>query len=113
MLKKEVNNKNDVIMIIGNPHSKSLDNQDVWFYLERTLGTGKYHKLGQHVLRNNNVLVLYFDKYGVLKKKDFYDKDSINKVTFSDNKTENKLSKKSFVESFLESVKQKMYSNRR
>ena len=47
------------------------------------------------------------------KIKEFYNKENINKVAFSDGETENKLSGKSFVESFLESVKQKMYSNRR
>ena len=106
-------NKNDAITILGNPHSKSLDDDNVWFYLERTLGKGKYHKLGRHVLKNNNVLVLSFDKYGVLKIKEFYNKENINKVAFSDGVTENKLSGKSFVESFLESIKQKMYSNRK
>ena len=58
---------------MGQPHSKSFDNEDIWIYLERTLSKGKYHKLGQHVLKTNNVLVLYFDKYGILKdKNDLY-----------------------------------------
>ena len=65
-------NKNDVLNIIGHPHSKSINNEDVWIYLERTLNKGKFHKLGQHVLTKNNTLVLYFDKFGVLKQKEFY-----------------------------------------
>ena len=44
-------NKNDVINIIGQPHSKSINDDDIWIYLERTLTKGKYHKLGQHVLK--------------------------------------------------------------
>ena len=28
-------NKNDVIQIIGQPHSKSLNNDDEWIYIER------------------------------------------------------------------------------
>ncbi len=106
-------NKNDIINKLGQPHSKSFDNEDIWIYLERTLSKGKYHKLGQHVLKTNNVLVLYFDKYGILKNKKIYTKDNINEVNFSKNKTENQLSKRSFVESFLSSIREKMYANRR
>jgi len=106
-------NKNDVIKIIGQPHSKSINNDDIWIYVERTLSKGKYHKLGQHVLKKNNTLVLKFDKFGILKSKKIYDKNDTNKIAFSEKETKNELSKKSFVESFLESLKQKMYGNRK
>ena len=106
-------NKNDVVNLIGQPHSKSISDDNEWIYLERTLTKGKYHKLGQHVLKKNNTLVLKFDKFGILKDKKIYNKDSTNKVAFSENETKNELSKKSFVESFLSSVKQKMYGNRK
>ena len=102
-------NKNDIINKLGQPHSKSFDNEDIWIYLERTLSKGKYHKLGQHVLKTNNVLVLYFDKYGILNDKKIYTKENIKEVNFSKNKTENELSKRSFVESFLSSIREKMY----
>lgn len=105
-------NKNDVINMMGKPHSTSIDDNDTWFYIERTLSKGKYHKLGKHVLKTNNVLVLNFDKYGVLKFKEFLNKDDIQKINFSTAKTENELTKKSFVEKFLSSVKQKMYGNK-
>ena len=105
-------NKNDVIKIIGNPHSKSYNDDNTWLYIERTLSKGKYHKLGQHILKANNALVLNFDKYGVLKSKKVYTKEDIQRITFSNEKTENKLTKKSFIESFLSSVKQKMYGNK-
>ena len=106
-------NKNDVIRVLGQPHSISINDENLWLYLERSLSKGKYHKLGRHVLKENNVLVLNFDKYGVLKSKDFYNKNSIKKVSFSNKKTKNELSKKSFVENFLSSIKQKMYGNRK
>ncbi len=106
-------NKNDVIKIIGQPHTKSLDDEQIWIYIERVLTKGKYHKLGQHVLKENNTLVLDFNKYGVLSSKKFYTKDDIKKIKFTEKTTENKLSKRSFVESFLQSVKQKMYGQRK
>ena len=106
-------NKNDVIKIIGQPHSKSLNDDDTWIYLERTLTKGKYHKLGQHVLKKNDTLVLKFDKFGILKNKEIYGKNDTNKIAFSNKETKNELSKKSFVETFLSSLKQKMYGNRK
>jgi len=108
----EKSNQNDVLKIIGQPHTKSIDDENMWLYLERTLTKGKYHKLGQHVVKKNNVLVLVFDKYGVLKSKKIFDVKNSKKLVFSKDSTENQLSKKSFVEDFLSSVKQKMYGNR-
>ena len=70
-------NKNDIINIIGEPHSKSFDDENTWIYVERILIKGKYHKLGRHSLKTNNVLVLDFDKYGVLSGKKLFDKSDI------------------------------------
>ena len=102
-----------VIRIIGQPHSKSINSENIWIYLERTLTKGKYYKLGRHVLKTNNTLVLTFNKYGVLETKKFYSRDDLNKIAFSENKTENKLSEKSFIESFLTSIREKMYGGRK
>ena len=112
-LKLNVNNKNDVLKLIGSPHTKSISNEDSWIYIERILTKGAYHKLGQNVVKTNNVLVLTFDKYGILKKKDLLNKDDINKLKFSQKITENNLSKKSFVQNLLQSLRTKMYQNRR
>ena len=105
-------NKNDVIKILGNPHSKSIDNNNRWLYLERVLTKGEFHKLGQNILLDNNVLVLDFDKFGILSNKKLLTKEDKEDIKFSELKTENRLTKKSFVESFLSSIKSKMYRNR-
>lgn len=105
-------NKNDVINIIGNPQIRDENDENTWIYLERVLSKGKYHELGRNKLKENNVLVLNFDKYGILKLKELYKKDDINSIKFSKDKTENDFTKKSFVQKFLQSIKQKMYSNR-
>ncbi len=107
------NNKNDVIKIIGLPHVKSINNNNEWIYIERILTKGDFHKLGQNILKANNVLVLSFDKYGILKQKNLLDKDDINDLKFSKKITKNNLAKTSFVESFLSSIRSKMYSNRK
>ena len=87
-------NKNDVIQIFGQPQVKSQDNDDTWVYIERILSKGKYHKLGKHVVKENNVLVLQFNKYGILFEKNFLTKEDINKIAFSSNTTDNELTKK-------------------
>ena len=106
-------NKNDIIKIFGQPQIITNDDRLTWIYLERILTKGKYHKLGRHVLKENNLLVLKFDKFGILESKNLLDKDDIKKINFSKKITENELSQKSFVETFLQSIKQKMYSNKR
>jgi len=102
-------NKNDVIKLIGSPHSTSIKEEDTWIYFERTITKGKLIRLGQNVLKKNNILELKFNKYGILNNKKIYNKNNMNKVKYSVNKTENDFSQKSFVQKFLSSIKQKMY----
>ena len=102
-------NKNDVIKIIGNPHSVSIKDNDTWIYFERSTGKGKLYKLGQNVLKSNNILELKFDSYGILQNKQLYTKEDMNKVKRSKKFTKNEISQKGFVEKFLSSIRQKMY----
>ena len=106
-------NINDVIDILGQPHSKSISDDNQWIYIERVLTKGEFHKLGQNILKTNNVLILSFDKYGILKKKKIFDKKDIKDIKFSEKNTENKLAQKSFIEKFLNSLKTRMYSNKK
>ena len=106
-------NKNDVVKIFGQPQIKDSVDIDTWIYLERILTKGKYHKLGKHVVKQNNILILDFNKYGILKNMKLLNKEDINQIKFSKKNTENELSQKNFIRSFLESIRQKMYSNRK
>ena len=105
-------NKNDVIKIIGQPHSKSLNNDDEWIYIERVFVKGEYHKLGQHILKTNNILFLEFDKFGILINKKLFNKEDINKIAFSIKETENEITKSSFIQGLFSSLKAKMYGNK-
>ena len=105
-------NKNDVINVIGNPHSTSIKSEDIWIYFERTITRGKLIKLGRNVLQKNNILELSFDKYGVLTGKKIYNKDDMKKIKYSKSETKNDISKQSFVGKFLSSIRQKMYGKR-
>ena len=111
----DTTNKNDVVNILGLPQIKDKDKEkkEIWIYLERTLAKGKYYELGKHKLENNNVLYLTFNKYGILSSKEFLSKEKINKISFSKKFTENDISQKSFMQNFLQSIKTKMYGNRK
>ena len=103
-----VSNKNDTIQIFGQPSTKGMTNDNLWIYIERTLTRGKLTKLGKNYLKKNNALVLEFDKYGILRKKEFYNKDKMKRLTFTKNITENEIRKENFIYSFLSSIRQKM-----
>ena len=108
-----VSNKNDVIQIFGQPSTKGMTNDNLWIYIERTLTRGKLTKLGKNYLKKNNVLVLEFDKYGILRKKEFYNKDKMKRLTFTKKITENEIRKENFIYSFLSSIRQKMQTKRK
>ena len=108
-----VSNKNDTIQIFGQPSTKGMTNDNLWIYIERTLTRGKLTKLGKNYLKKNNVLVLEFDKYGILRKKEFYNKDKMKRLTFTKKITENEIRKENFIYSFLSSIRQKMQTKRK
>jgi outer membrane protein assembly factor BamE (lipoprotein component of BamABCDE complex) len=73
-------NKNDIMKILGNPSTKSKFDNDVWIYIERKQTQSELKNLGRMKIYKNDVLVLEIDNYGILKKKDFYNKDDMKKI---------------------------------
>ena len=106
-------NKNDTIKIFGQPATKGMTNNNLWIYIERTKTRGKLLKLGRNYLKKNNVLVLEFNKYGILVKKEFYKKENMKNIKFTKKITENEIRKENFIHSFLSSIRQKMISKRK
>ena len=106
-------NKNDTVFILGQPSTKGMVDDNLWIYIERTRTRGKLLKLGRNYLKKNNVLVLEFNKFGILTDKEFYDKNNMNKIKFANAVTENKLKRENFIYNFLSSVRQKMESRRK
>ena len=90
-----------------------MTDDNLWIYIERTRTRGKLLKLGRNYLKKNNVLVIEFDKYGIVKEKKFYDKDNMKKINFAKNITENDIRKENFIYSFLSSIRQKMQTKRK
>jgi len=94
--------------ILGPPSTKSTFDNDIWIYIERKTTTNNFFKLAKEKIIVNNVLVLEIDNYGLLVGKEFYNKDKMNDLDFSEETTETLISKKSFVYDFLSSMRQKL-----
>ena len=101
-------NKNDVKKTLGHPSTVAIFDNSIWIYIERTRARGKMLKFGQNVTSKNNVLALEFNEYGILVKKDFYNKNQINKINFTKNTTDTITREKNFIYSFLSSLRQKI-----
>ena len=101
-------NKNDIIALLGPPSTKSTFNEELWIYMEIQTSSSKLLKLGKKKLLKNNVLILDIDKRGVLSKNTFYNKENMNEIEFSEDTTQKKYTKNSFIYDFLYSVRQKI-----
>ena len=101
-------NKNDIKKILGNPSTKSKFDNDVWIYIERKQSQSKLMNLGKMKITKNNVLVLEIDKYGILKKKEFYNKDDMENIKIVEATTKAGFKKNSFIYDFMSSMRQKI-----
>ena len=101
-------NKNDDKKALGHPFTIGTFDNSIWIYIERTRTRGKLLKIGQNITNKNNVLALEFNEYGILTKKDFYNKNQINTINFTKDTTETISREKNFVYSFLSSLRQKI-----
>tara|TARA_B100001123_G_C14660681_1_gene769438 strand:- start:107 stop:565 length:459 start_codon:yes stop_codon:yes gene_type:complete len=101
-------NKNDIVKILGPASTKSTFDNDIWIYIERKTSTNHLFKLAKEKIIVNNVLVLEINSYGLLVKKDFYNKEKMNNLVFSENETKSLITKRSFVYDFLSSMRQKL-----
>ena len=101
-------NKNDIVKILGNPSTKSKFDNDLWIYIERKQTQSKLSNLGKMKININNVLVLEIDNYGILKKKEFYNKNDMKKLKIVDVNTERGFRKNTFIYDFMSSMRQKI-----
>tara|TARA_B110000014_G_scaffold256370_1_gene239387 strand:+ start:64 stop:549 length:486 start_codon:yes stop_codon:yes gene_type:complete len=101
-------NKNDIKEILGNPSTTSKFNNDVWIYIERKQTQSEIKKLGRMKIYKNDVLVLEIDNYGILKKKEFFNKDDMENIKIVKSTTEIGFKRNSFVYNFMSSMRQKI-----
>ena len=101
-------NKNDIRKILGPPSTTSKFDNDVWIYIERKQTQSNLINLGKLKITKNHILVLEINNYGVLKKKDFYNKDDMEELKIVKATTENEFKKNSFIYDFMSSMRQKI-----
>ena len=101
-------NKNDIKKILGNPSTTSKFDNDIWIYIERKQTQSKLKNLGKMKIFKNDVLVLEIDNYGVLKKKEFFNKEDMEKIEIVEATTEAGIRQNSFIYEFMSSMRQKI-----
>ena len=101
-------NKNDITKILGNPSTKSKFDNDIWIYIERKQTQSELKNLGRMKIYKNDVLVLEIDDYGILKKKEFYNKDDMENIKIVEATTQAGFKKNSFIYEFMSSMRQKI-----
>ena len=101
-------NKNDIRKLLGNPSTTGKFDTDVWIYIERKQTQSQLKNLGKMKVFKNNVLVLDFDTYGILLKKEFYNIDDMKKINKVKTTTKAGFDRKSFIYDIFSSMRQKM-----
>ena len=99
-------NKNDVRKI-GPPSSISKFN-DVWFYIERKKTNQSLFKLGEKKLAKNNILIIEFDKMGLVSNKELLNLDDMNDLKRAELKTIKKFDQDNFVSNLLSTLREKI-----
>ncbi|WP_440676347.1 outer membrane protein assembly factor BamE domain-containing protein [Candidatus Pelagibacter sp. HIMB1593] len=101
-------NKNDIVKFIGYPSTTSKFDNDVWIYIERKQTQSRLKNLGRMKIFKNDILVLEIDDYGILQKKNFYNKDDMENIKISEATTQSGFRKNSFIYEFMSSMRQKL-----
>ena len=101
-------NKNDILKLLGSPSSKSTFDNDLWIYIERKTDNSSLIKFGNQRIIVNNILLLEINNMGLLEKKEFLDIKNMQDLKFTEQTTENKYKKSTFVYEFLTSLRQKI-----
>ena len=107
-IKINKSNTNDIISIFGPPSTKSTFDNNVWIYIERKKENRSIFKLGNQKIVKNNVAILEINSKGILKKKEIYDLNNMNKYKFSEDVTENTYEKDSYIYGVLTSLREKI-----
>jgi len=101
-------NKNDILLLLGSPSSKSTFDNDLWIYIERKTDNSSLTNFGADNIVINNVLLLEINSMGLLEKKEFLNINNMNNIKFSKETTKSEYQKKTFIFDFLASLRQKV-----
>ena len=101
-------NKNDVISIIGPPSSMSNFDENKWIYIERRQTNQSIIKLGIKKIEKNNVLIVEFNKMGILKNKKILDLNDMNKINYVKKNTKKEFEQDNYIYNVFSSLREKI-----
>ena len=109
LIKNNKSNKNDIVQIFGPmPVIDKKDNR--WAYFEVRETKTKYGKKNVYV---NDYIEIYFDKYGIVKKFEFFNLNNMNDIKFAKEKTRSLGVKDTFTKNLLSSTRKRMENARK
>ena len=107
-IKPNYTNKNDIIKIIGPPSSISDFDKNKWFYIERLKTNQSLLKLGSQKIQKNNILIVKFNKSGMLQSKKLLDLNNMNDIKFLEKTTQKDFQKNNIVYEIFSSMREKI-----
>ena len=100
-------NKNDLRKLIGPPSSVSSF-EDIWIYIERKKTNQSLMKLGVKKISKNNILIINFNKMGIVSEIDFLNINNMNDLKLAETKTLKKYEQNNFIYDSLSILKEKI-----
>ena len=100
-------NKNDLRKLIGPPSSISKF-EDIWIYIERKKTNQSIMKLGVKKISKNNILIINFNKMGLVSEVDFLNINNMNDLKLAENKTFKKYKQDNFVYDTLSILRERI-----
>ena len=100
-------NKNDIRKLIGPPSSISKF-EDMWIYIERKKTNQSLLKLGKKKLSRNNILILEFDKRGLVAEKKLLDINDMKDLEIAEKKTIKKFRQDNYLYDIFTTLREKI-----
>ena len=101
-------NKNDIIKLLGSPSTISKFDNNTWIYIEQKKTASTLKNLGKMKIYQNDVLVLKINDYGILEKKELFNKEDMKNIQVSSDETGKKFKKNTFIYNLMSSMRQKI-----
>ena len=108
IIKVNSTNKNDLLKLIGPPSSISDFDENKWFYIERLKTNQSIIKLGNQVIKKNNVLIVEFNKMGVIKNKEILNLENMNDLKYLKQTTEKDFKQDNVIYNIFTSLREKI-----
>ena len=101
-------NQNDIFNMFGPPSTKDYFDNQKWIYIQRLITKGKILNFGKNIIKENNILLITFNDYGIVTKYEVIDKNKMKEVKFNKDETQTITSNQDFIYSFLSSLRRKI-----